>query len=266
MVSDQMNNTFDDTLATTKRVLTEFNANLTPQEIEALSYLLMKGRMTAGDISSHMNIDITRAYTILDSLVNKKLSKKVENRSPKTYLPLHPHYIFSELEKKLDSIRDDIQKIVPVCVQVFETSEHFQAPSLGDFLFTSEDISEIVSDIAPILKSAIEITLGGNDLSWIEGQTFLVERMNKASVKIYLSSAKKGFSKSVMSTRIIRSKKQLPDFMVIRTDKESHLVFLVRRLRPDGSFKIHGIRIVDSVMAKYFLDSLQAIEHEVVSN
>lgn len=259
-----MDNPFEETLAKTKRVLTEFNANLTPQEIEALSFLLMKGRMTASDVSSHMNIDITRAYTILDSLVNKKLCKKVENRSPKTYLPLHPHYIFSELEKKLDNVREDIEKIVPVCVQIYETSEHFQEPSLGDFLFTSEDITEVVSDLAPILRSAVEIMIGGYDLSWLEGQTFLVDRMSKTKVKLYVNSTRKGFAKSLTAASIIKCKKQLPDFMVIRTEKELHLVLLVRKHRPDGSFKLHGIRIVDSGFAKFFIDNLKSIEAEPI--
>lgn len=264
MISKELekNKTFDENLAVTKRVLAEFNSNLTPQEAEALSYLLMKGRMTASDVSSLMSIDITRAYTILDSLVNKKLGKRVQNRTPKTYLPLHPHYIFSELEKRLDRFREDIQSIVPICVQIFETSEDFEEPSLGDFLFTSEEDSEIVSDLAPILKSAKEITVGGKDLSWIEGQTFLLERMNKTSVNVYLNSDKGGFAKSLTAAKVTKSKKQLPDFMIIKTDKSLHLVLLVIRHRPDGSFKMHGIRIVDPLIASYFLETLRSMEEE----
>lgn len=252
----------DQMLERIKRVLKEFRDDLTPQEIEALSYLLLKGKLTANEANSIMGVDIARAYTVLDNLVNKKLVKKVENRTPKVYLPLHPHYIFSELERRLATVQADIQAIMPHCEQIFETSQDFVEPSLGDFLYTSEEMSEIVSDLAPILKSATEIIIAGEDASWIDGQSFLLERMKKTPLTLYLNSPRSKSVKTLANANVTTTRRKLSDFLIIKTGNALHFVLLIRKYRPDGTYKMHGIRLVDQQFASYMIETLREMKGE----
>lgn len=240
----------------TRTVLRQFQTELTPQEIDALSHLLIRGKLTANQLNSLMHIDITRAYTVLDNLVNKEFARKSERGSPKSYLPLHPHYIFSKFEKKLDNLKSDIAEIGPLCEQLYEASQGMEEPSLSDFLYTCDGMPAIVSDLAPILKSATEVIICGSDLQWLVDQTFLLERLAKLPVRLYTSSKLNHDFKSLSKKQVFVVKAKLPHLLLIKTADQLHVVFLVDRLNLDGTHRTYGVRLLDSGLAGYFSEAL----------
>jgi hypothetical protein len=139
---------------------------------------------------------------------------------------------------------------------LYEASQDMEEPSLSDFLYTCDGMPAIDSDLAPILKSAREVSICGSDLKWLEDQNFLLERLEKLPVKLYTSSKLSHDFKSLSKKQVFVVKAKLPHLLLIKTDGQTHIMLLVDRLNLDGSYRTYGVRILDSRLAGYFSEAL----------
>ncbi|MEK6874058.1 MAG: helix-turn-helix domain-containing protein [Nanoarchaeota archaeon] len=99
---------------------------LSEGEIKVYSALLEIGATSINNIHEKVSIDRRNIYDILNKLIERGLVSYIESNKKKIFRVSNPDKILSYIEEKksnLDSIKTDVEKIVPSMQEVFKSKK-----------------------------------------------------------------------------------------------------------------------------------------------